>query len=910
MEQLTPIDYAYVNGDKWECIGTGEPMPIFTYNKVANQHLAKVYKERQLSDPAEMQAYVSQQVRSPVFDAHIKSAIAQLKKEWKEENQDWVNSPEGIEERLQKEPYFIRAWYERRVAWLKRSRAQKHSDAFLTKTVKQALLRLNETRKFHTVRPYKLLSAYYQNLYPHLPGMDKPRIKTLANEIASRVSELLDREVERLGGMDKVSEEAIIDVYRMLAAETFSLRVNVPGWQALKPKKDRWGYDKLPPVEPAFGSMARMVSADWWERQLWRLRCDWREDLFRASNQVHRKTHPYISQDGMKEFTEQRQRNSEFFRNHELEDEDGKRSSLQAMVLGSVSNPALRRNELMTRMQGVEFVAQERGDVGVFYTITCPSRYHATNHKGRMNDKWDHTRPPEAQRYLSKLWANIGSKLGRRGLRVYGFRVAEPHHDSTPHWHLLLFMRREDRKEISRIIHTYATKMDNAELVPDARARFNIKWMNPSKGSATAYIAKYISKNIDGYALDGELDDETGKPLKDTAKFATAWASRYRIRQYQPIGQPPVTVWRELRKLNNQLVSILMQNNQYNPKKPLLADKAMDSILAAADVGCWASFVDLMGGVLTPRENYVIGISYEDKAELNTYGEIVERIYGIYSRIVGEDSKICTRAKTWKIVPKKADSTAAKEQSADITDRGSLAFLGGFAAPRSSVNNSPLAEILNKSGRGINRTAPTAQCVFTVGKESITANDDNSQPVKKRKKKQLNKKVLRVITDGISSVNTGLMPEQIEKLATDGRLEIGSERYFISLNGKSLDGGRRKQSFREPKPPVCVPDSPPVTPEITRLTEQLESFHGLIELTGITTPPEALARQLLAGKPLILRDERYYLENGVIRVIRTAAAHQKRQQVVAAELQKEEVKREEKAASILVRVEKMRKGNS
>ncbi|HHV7358410.1 TPA: replication endonuclease [Morganella morganii] len=906
IETITPIDYAYANGDTWEYIGTGEPMPIFTYNKNTNDYLARIYKERQLSDPAEMQAYVSQHVRSEALEDHIKNAVEQAKKEWKEECNGWVKSPETIEARLQKEPYFIRAWYERRLSWLKRSRAQKHSDAFLTKTVKQALLRLTETRKHHTVRPYKLLSAYYQNLYPHLPGMDKPRIKTLANEIAARVAEMLDAETERLGGMDNVSEKDVIDVYRMLAAEVFSLRVNVPGWQALKPKKDRCGRDKLPPVDPAFSEIARMVSADWWERQLWRLRCDWREDLFRASNQVHRKAHPYISQDGMKEFTEQRQRNSEFFRNHELEDEDGKRASLQAMVLGSVSNPTNRRYELMTRMQGVEFVAQERGDVGVFYTITCPSRYHATNHKGRMNDKWDHTRPPEAQRYLSKLWANIGSKLGRRGLRVYGFRVAEPHHDSTPHWHLLLFMRPEERKEITRIIHTYATKMDKEELVPDARARFNVKRMDPRKGSATAYIAKYISKNIDGYALDGEIDDETGKPLKDTAKFATAWASRYRIRQYQPIGQPPVTVWRELRKLNNQLVSILMQNNQYDPKKPLLADKAMDNILAAADVGCWASFVDLMGGVLTPRENYVIGIRYEDKDEPNAYGEIVERIYGIYSRIVGEASTVCTRSKKWKIVPKKSGSTEAEEQGTDTTDKGALVFLGGFAAPRSSVNNSPLAEILNKNGRGINRTAPTAQCVFTVGKESVSEGGDNSQPIKKRKKKQLSKKVLRVITEGIASVNTDLTQEQAEKLAADGSIEIGSERYFISLNGKCLDNGRRKQPLSEPKPPVCVPGSPPVTPEITTLTNQLDE---LLHLTGITTPPEALARQLLAGKPLILRDEHYYLENGVIRVIRTAAAHKKRQQVVAARLKEKEAKREQKAASILARVEKMKRSD-
>lgn len=159
-----------------------------------------------------------------------------------------------------------------------------------------------------------------------------------------------------------------------------------------------------------------------------------------------------------------------------------------------------------------------------------------------------------------------------------------------------------------------------------------------------------------------------------------------------------------------------------------------------------------------------------------------------------------------------------------------------------------------------------------------------------------------MITDGISSVNTDLTPEQAENLAANGSIQIGSERYFISLNGRCLDNGRRKQPLSEPKPPVCVPGSPPVTPEITKLTDQLDE---LLHLTGITTPPEALARQLLAGKPLILRDEHYYLENGVIRVIRTAAARKKRQQVVAARLQEKEVKREQKVAELLKRVEKI-----
>lgn len=162
--------------------------------------------------------------------------------------------------------------------------------------------------------------------------------------------------------------------------------------------------------------------------------------------------------------------------------------------------------------------------------------------------------------------------------------------------------------------------------------------------------------------------------------------------------------------------------------------------------------------------------------------------------------------------------------------------------------------------------------MFTVGKESVSEGGDNSQPTKKRKKKQLSKKVLRVITEGIASVNTDLTQEQAEKLAANGSIEIGSERYFISLNGRCLGNGRRKQPLSEPKQLVCVPGSSPVTPEITRLTEQLVQLGGLIQLTGITTPPELLARQLLAGKPLILRDEHYYLKNGTIRAIRTATA--------------------------------------
>ncbi len=84
---------------------------------------------------------------------------------------------------------------------------------------------------------------------------------------------------------------------------------------------------------------------------------------------------------------------------------------------------------------------------------------------------------------------------------------------------MLMFMRPEDADQVRQKIRDYAFQQDSNELTTDKarKARFHAEAIDPDKGSATGYVAKYISKNIDGYALDGELDDESGKELKETA---------------------------------------------------------------------------------------------------------------------------------------------------------------------------------------------------------------------------------------------------------------------------------------------------------------------------------------------------------------------------------------------------------
>lgn len=656
---------------------------------------------------------------------------AELEREiYLRDKQQWADSAEGIEARIDEQPIFIKSHFQNKIRWLRENHGDKHTNAFLTGTGKNALLRLDAVRQYQGVSQGHVseLMAYFQGIYSHLAELTKRRVKSLANDVAGRINEMFCTEVSTPTEETRILSDAeLLIIYRNIALEVWSLRVRPSHWRELGPKPNQ--PDK--PVDRAiyYSAIARLINADWWERKLWRLRNDWRESQLRAAGMIHKRAAPYVSKEALADWIEQKRRNREFFKRHELVDSEGNTVSLEAMVDASISNPTIRRHELMARMKGIELVAQARGDVGVFYTITCPSKYHANNQSGHANPKWNHSTPPQAQSYLTKLWANIGSKLGRESLRVYGFRVAEPHHDGTPHWHLLLFMKPEERRAITEIMRAYAVKTDRAELGKRTSARFTAKRLDPKKGSATAYIAKYISKNIDGYALDGELDHETGKPLKETARFAMAWASRHRIRQYQPIGTPPVTVWRELRKLNNKLLNDLIKSDEYqlalkhlidektDPAviaakaaamrgRKLLLDPAMDAVMSAADVSCFATYIMQQGGVLIPREAYTVRIAYQDNEQPNAYGEITEKIFGIYSPLLGESSRTCTRLKSWKIV--------ARQKTKPAVDVGVDAFQLGHAEPWSSVNNSPVEQKTSEPDEAIDRTSEEKIIDFTT----------------------------------------------------------------------------------------------------------------------------------------------------------------------------------------------------
>ena len=212
--------------------------------------------------------------------------------------------------------------------------------------------------------------------------------------------------------------------------------------------------------------LKRTVSKYWWLRQVRKLRMRTIEAIARDMGLVCKKKNTYCSKWGVNLHKEQVNRNKVLLESMVAVNDQGDTYSLKELAALSVSNPEIRRAELMTRIKGFEMVAEQYGHIGGFYTITTPSKMHACNTAGIHNPKYDGTTPREANDYLAKVWSLIRSSLARNDIKIYGFRVVEPHHDGTPHWHMLLFYREQDTAIIKETFKHYALLEDgeSAEL--------------------------------------------------------------------------------------------------------------------------------------------------------------------------------------------------------------------------------------------------------------------------------------------------------------------------------------------------------------------------------------------------------------------------------------------------------------
>lgn len=481
-------------------------------------------------------------------------------------------------------------------------------------------------------------------------------------------------------------------------------------------------YEERVDNELAWFRLTRLVDEAWWERKIEIAYRQFCEHCHIINGRVRKGVSVYLSDAGLRDFRWRKIASTLALsklvaRNEETGEEIG----MLDIVKGSIANPEVRRHELMVRMRGFEDIAQENKLMGGFFTLTAPSKYHAytvgKNGKSLENKNYQGFSPKQTQQYLSATWAKARAKLKRMDIQLMGFRVCEPHHDGTPHWHALFFFKPEHEQITRYVLADYFTQTDRAELnvlddefrlwghsfdkngdqiidlfadsieeetqalIEDIAerisARFDYKRIDPEKGSATGYIAKYIAKNIDGYKM--EDDQEEGTTADKAAEAVCGWSSLWRIRQFQQIGGPSVSVWRELRRLEQDKevqaakASAKEKGEKYVPAIRSFIDlqKQHDSIEVAriaADSGNWAMYIHAMGGIFCARADQPIRMVYKPVG--NAYGEQVKKLKGIGTF----DKTMITHSDAWTICK------AGAEGGFDLKKNDS-------SFPWSSVNN-------------------------------------------------------------------------------------------------------------------------------------------------------------------------------------------------------------------------------
>lgn len=347
---------------------------------------------------------------------------------------------------------------------------------------------------------------------------------------------------------------------------------------------------------------ARLASSTWWESQIRKESERLKELLFISAGLVQAKISPVISREML--FCRQRkQQNRLRFLNsrNAINAETCQESeTLLTMAMAGIANPKIRKSELINVLLGTYQYARETNHVCELITLTLPSVFHAMKKSGVPCAQWNGSSPRIAHQFLEALWKKVRSALS--DIPIYGTRVVEPHHDATPHWHIIIYLNEQDREYVISTFKKYAkklTELDGNRLVHN----------EPVKNEAIIhYLMKYMASSVPGIADSKAKDDATGENYTAMADRAKSWASLWGIRQFQHFGLPEIGVWRECRRIRSMSIAAELGT-------------AAEAVRHAADTSDFADYIRAQGGAGLKRSERTLKIVREQSPYENLWGE-------------------------------------------------------------------------------------------------------------------------------------------------------------------------------------------------------------------------------------------------------------------------------------------------
>ncbi|HCQ8976846.1 TPA: replication endonuclease [Klebsiella variicola] len=347
---------------------------------------------------------------------------------------------------------------------------------------------------------------------------------------------------------------------------------------------------------------ARLSSTTWWENRIRKESDRLKEVLFISAGLVQEKISPFISREMFSFCQKKQQKRINFLSARNAINAETRQESekLLTMAMAGIANPRIRKSELIKILLGTYQYAMENAHICEVITLTLPPAFHAIKKSGVPCAQWNGSSPRVAHRILETIWQKVRSALS--DVPIYGTRVVEPHHDATPHWHIIMYLNKKDRELIISTFKKYAEKLtefDSEKLV----ATISVK-----NEAIIHYLMKYMASSVPGIADSRAKDDITGELYSAMAERVKCWASLWGIRQFQHFGLPEIGVWRECRRIRS--MSIAAE----------LGDDA-EAVRYAADTSDFADYILAQGGAGLKRSERILQVAREQSPYENLWGE-------------------------------------------------------------------------------------------------------------------------------------------------------------------------------------------------------------------------------------------------------------------------------------------------
>jgi hypothetical protein len=386
------------------------------------------------------------------------------------------------------------------------------------------------------------------------------------------------------------------------------------------------------------GDIARYCCPKWWKRKLRTIHRRNFEHIAQFMGQVNEQRNIYISDHSLEKIKQGKKANKKFINTLLVINEEGSQFDLCDFVENSLSNPKNKYAELLMRMFGTAQYAKNKAYNAHLITILCPSEMKSSFKYGDMNDDYNKESTLNAHHFINKVWKNSRTAIDKLTKNFFGFRVVEPCHDGSPHWHLIVYTPANQSDSIlalfkKKVEQVYSHKGEqlscsfDVQEVNDKEVKNVIFYLVKSLEGKVA--GNYCEKHLKSRLFHNKTDKEEEK--ENNKKRIFAWSSLWGIRQFQQFGMPPIGLWREARKIANK------------------ADINTRDIWCFSKNGDWPAFIESVGGSACKKVELKVKLHKVDSENCDCYGDRLGKVT-IGLEIDGSVYK--SRVHDWVIKPK------------------------------------------------------------------------------------------------------------------------------------------------------------------------------------------------------------------------------------------------------------------